>query len=80
MKTIKMFRLLISILHKEQSIRKNNENIGVINQFSTEQGQFDDVEALAAEICSVGLPNMPQDPNEYDQYLMHLFKNSKIMK
>ena len=75
-----MFRLLISILHKEQSIRKNNENIGVINQFSTEQGQFDDVEALAAEICSVGLPNMPQDPNEYDQYLMHLFKNSKIMK
>ena len=75
-----MFRLLISILHKEQSIRKNNENIGVINQFSTEHGQFDDVEALAAEICSVGLPNMPQDPNEYDQYLMHLFKNSKIMK
>ena len=59
---------------------ENNENIGVINQFSTEHGQFDDVEALAAEICSVGLPNMPQDPNEYDQYLMHLFKNSKIMK
>ena len=42
--------------------------------------QFDDVEALATEICSAGLPNMPQDPNEYDQYLMHLFKNSKIMK
>ena len=59
---------------------ENNENIGVINQFSTEHGQFDDVEALAAELCSAGLPNMPQDPNEYDQYLMHLFKNSKIMK
>ena len=59
---------------------ENNENIGVINQFSTEHGQFDNVEALAAEICSAGLPNMPQDPNEYDQYLMHLFKNSKIMK
>ena len=58
----------------------NYENIGVINQFSTEHGQFDDVEALATEICSAGLPNMPQDPNEYDQYLMHLFKNSKIMK
>ena len=74
-----MFRLLISILHKAINY-ENNENIGVMNQFSTEHGQFDDVEALAAKICSVGLPNMPQDPNEYDQYLMHLFKNSKIMK
>jgi|ERR1712062_713766 len=55
----------------------NNENIGVNNQFPTEYGQFDEA-ALAAEICAAGLPNMPDDPIEYDQYLMHLFPGLEL--
>ena len=56
---------------------ENNENVGVNNQFPTEYGQFDEA-ALAAEICAAGLPNMPDDPIEYDQYLMHLFPGLEL--